>query len=73
MPKPMSDKIYNLRNKEMSPKLAAQLYPFINAYRPHDPAPTRAELKERGLERVEDESFWDEIEDQYEAMKEVEA
>jgi hypothetical protein len=69
----MKDTIYNLRYKEMSPRLAAQLYPFINAYRPHDPAPTRTELKERGLDRIEEESFWDEIEEQHEAMKEAEA
>jgi hypothetical protein len=33
--------------------------------------PTRTELKDSGLERIEEESFWDEITDQHEAMKEV--
>ena len=63
--------IYDLRQENLDPTLAAKLFPFINAYRPHDAAPTRTELKDEGLDRIEDESFWDLIEDQYEAMKEV--
>jgi hypothetical protein len=63
--------IYDLRQENLDPALAAKLFPFINAYRPHDAAPTRTELKDEGLDRIEDESFWDLIEDQHEAMKEV--
>jgi hypothetical protein len=63
--------IYNLRHEQLDPALAAKLFPFINAYRPHDSALSRTELKDSGLERIEEESFWDEITDQHEAMKEV--
>ena len=63
--------VYELRHQRLDPSVAAKLFPFVNAYRPHDPAPTRTDLKDAGLDRIEDESFWDLIEDQYEAMKEV--
>ena len=57
--------IYQMRTVELPPELAAKLFPFVNAYRPHDPAPTRAELLDSGLERIEDESFVDELNDAY--------
>ena len=67
----MENTVYDLRHERLYPALAAKLFPFVNAYRPHDAAPTRTELKDEGLDRIEDESFWDLIEDQHEAMKEV--
>ena len=39
--------IYYLRHVELDPKLALQLSPFINSWRPHDPIPTKDELGER--------------------------
>ena len=63
--------VYKMRNERLDSALAAKLFPFINAYRPHDSALSRTELKDSGLERIEEESFWDEITDQHEAMKEV--
>lgn len=66
----MNDTIYNLRHVELDPALAAKLHPFINAYRPHDPAPTWQELKAEGLEKVEEESLMDIIRDQHEFEKE---
>ena len=66
----MNDTIYNLRYVELDPALAAKLFPFINAYRPHDPAPTWQELKAQGLEKVEEESLMDVVMDQYEHEKE---
>lgn len=63
--------VYELRHQRLDPSVAAKLFPFVNAYRPHDAVPTRTDLKDAGLDRIEDESFWDMIEDQYEAMKEA--
>ena len=67
----MNNKIYNLRNVELDPALAAKLFPFVNAYRPHDPAPTWREFKEAGVEKIEEESLMDIIIDQHEYNKEV--
>ena len=39
--------IYYLRHVELDPKLALQLSPFINSWRPHDPIPTKDELGDR--------------------------
>jgi len=39
--------IYHLRNANLDPKLALQLSPFINSWRPHDPIPERELLGER--------------------------
>jgi len=39
--------IYHLRNANLDPKLALQLSPFINAWRPHSPIPERELLGER--------------------------
>ena len=63
--------VYELRHQRLDPSVAAKLFPFVNAYRPHDAAPTRTDLKDEGLDRIEDESFWDLVEEQYAAMKEV--
>jgi hypothetical protein len=66
----MKDTIYKLRNVELDPALAAKLFPFTNAYRPHDPAPTWQELKAQGLEKVDEDSLMDIIIDQHEYDKE---
>jgi hypothetical protein len=63
----MNNTIYNLRNVQLDPALAAKLFPFINAYRPHDAAPTWREFKADGVDKIEEESLMDLIEDQYEA------
>ena len=68
----MNNTIYNLRNVELDPALAAKLWPFINARRPHSEAPTWREFKEDGVEKIEEESLMDIIIDQYEARKESE-
>ena len=67
----MKNTIYQLRDIEMKPELAAKLWPFINAYRPHDPAPTWQELKAEGFEKIEEESLMDIIVDQHEYDKEL--
>ena len=67
----MSNSIYQVRNTELSPKDAALLWRFTAAYRPHDAPPTRQDLKDNGLERIEDESLMDIIIDQYEYEKEL--
>ena len=66
----MSDKIYDIRYKELSAKEAALLWRFTAAYRPHDPAPTWQELKAQGLEKVDEDSLMDIIIDQHEHDKE---
>ena len=43
----MNHDIYHLRHVQLDPKLALQLNPFISAYRPHDPIPTKDELGEK--------------------------
>ena len=40
----MNHDIYHLRHVSLDTKLALQLNPFISAYRPHSPIPTREEL-----------------------------
>jgi hypothetical protein len=66
----MSNTIYQLRQVELDPALAAKLFPFTNAYRPHDPAPTWQELKAQGLEKVDEDSLMDIIIDQHKYDKE---
>jgi hypothetical protein len=66
----MNNTIYQLRQAELDPALAAKLFPFTNAYRPHDPPPTWQELKAQGLEKVDEDSLMDIIIDQYEYEKE---
>ncbi len=66
----MSEKIYAMRYIELEPEIAAKIFPFVNAYRPHDPAPTWREFREDGVDRIEEESLMDIIVDQYEAEAE---
>jgi hypothetical protein len=66
----MSNAIYEARLRELSPKDAALLWRFTAAYRPHDQPPTWQALKASGLEKIEEDSLMDIIEDQYEAEKE---
>lgn len=68
----MADKIYEARLKELDPKDAALLWRFTAAYRPHDQPPTWQDLKASGLEKIEEDSLMDIIEDQYLAEKETE-
>ena len=63
--KAMSNNIYNLRHAKLDPTLQAKLFPFVNAYRPHDEAPTWRELKADGFEKADEDSLMDIIEDQY--------
>ena len=42
-----SHPIYYLRHVELDPKLALQLSPFINSWRPHSSIPTKDELGEK--------------------------
>jgi hypothetical protein len=62
--------IYQLRSIELDPTVAAKLWPFTNAYRPHDPAPTWREFKADGVDKIEEESLMEIIVDQYEADRE---
>jgi hypothetical protein len=58
--------IYNqLRYTELNPELAAKLWPFIQARRPHEDPPTWRDLQAQGLEKIEEDSLMDIIEDQY--------
>lgn len=68
----MSNAIYEARFKELDPKDAALLWKFTSAYRPHDQPPTWQELKASGLERIEEDSLMDIIEDQYLSERESE-
>ena len=61
----MQTTIYNLREQVLPPSLQAKLFPFVNAYRPHDDPPTRTQLMGEGLDRIEDESLMDLIEEQH--------
>lgn len=65
-----SHQIYQLRSIELDPTVAAKLWPFTNAYKTHDPAPTWQELRDQGLEKIEEDSLMDIIVDQYEYDKE---
>ena len=55
--------------RSLSSELAAKLAPFIAAYRPHDPIPSRAELLAAGYERIQEESFTDEMREYYYSFK----
>lgn len=63
----MTQQIYNLRYTELDPSVAAKIWPFVNAYRPHDEVKTWRVLREEGYDPVETESLMDVIEDQREA------
>lgn len=43
----MNHDIYHLRHVQLDPKLSYQLCDILNAYRPHDPIPTKDELGEK--------------------------
>jgi hypothetical protein len=62
--------IYQLRHVELDPAVAAKLWRFIAAHRPHDPAPTWCEFREDGIDKIEEESLMEIIVDQYEADRE---
>ena len=66
----MNNKIYEIRNTELSAKDAALLWRFTAAWRPLDEIESWRELRNRGLEPVEKESLMDIIQDQYEYDKE---
>lgn len=57
--------LYTLRHEQMDPALAAKLFSFVNAYRPHDTPYSWRELREEGLDPLDDESVMDFIEDRY--------
>lgn len=61
-----------LRHTELQPEVAAKLWPFINAYRDHDPAPNWREYKADGIDRIEQESLLEIIRDQHESVTECE-
>jgi hypothetical protein len=63
--------IYQLRQVELDPSVAAKLWPFLNAYRDHDPAPTWRELQAEGLERIDEDSVMDFIVDQRDYEREL--
>ena len=67
----MSNSIYNLRYTQLDPSVAAKIWPFVNAYRPHEEVRTWRTLRDEGLDPVENESLLDVIEDQWEAEQEV--
>ena len=57
--------LYVMREMELAEELAYKLAPFIAAYRPHSQVPTVAEMKAAGLERIERESFNEELREVY--------
>jgi hypothetical protein len=57
--------LYHLRETEIEPSLATKLWPFINAYRPHEKPQNWRQLREEGLEQIEPESFYDILETHY--------
>jgi hypothetical protein len=63
--------ILELRDTELSAELAAKLWPFTQAYRPHDSIPTWQEFKADGIDKIEEESLMDVIIDQYECEEEL--
>jgi hypothetical protein len=67
----MSNSVYNLRYTELDPSVAAKIWPFVAAYRPHEEVRSWRVLREEGYEPFEEESLMDVIEDQWEAEQEV--
>jgi hypothetical protein len=67
----MRNEIYQLRHIELDPSDAAKLWPFTQAYRPHDSIPTWQEFKADGIDKIEEESLMDVIIDQYECEEEL--
>lgn len=62
-----NNQIYQLRQIELDPTVAAKLWPFTQAWRPHDEIQSWRELRADGNELIEEESLMDIIIDQYEA------
>ena len=62
--RPLTDTVEVLRQRELSPN-EFYLWRLLSAYRPHDTPYSRKELREEGLERVEEESFLDELIDRH--------
>lgn len=60
------------RFQELNPAELTLLWRFTQAQRPHDPAPTWRELRDEGLEKVDEESLLELVIDQYEAARERE-
>jgi hypothetical protein len=63
----MRNEIYQLRHIELDPSDAAKLWPFTQAYRPHDPVPSWREFKADGIDKIEEESLLEVIIDQYDS------
>jgi hypothetical protein len=65
--KPHGTSLYHLRDTELDPTLAAQLLPFINAYRPQGKkdVPSREDLKKEGYELVRVDTFTDDLRETY--------
>ena len=57
--------IYQLRSIELDPSVAAKLWPFTNAYRPHDSVQSWRELRAEGYDPIEKESALDDLNEQY--------
>jgi hypothetical protein len=66
---PAGSDLQHLRNKELDPKLAAMLFPFINAYRKEghrkEDIPKPESLREAGYELIRRDSFTDEVNEVY--------
>lgn len=57
--------LLHLRNQELAPELAAKLAPFVYAWRPLSQRPTTQELKAEGYEKVDEMTFYEELEEVY--------
>jgi len=56
------DEFVLLRSVTLPDEMQAKLWPFLNAYRPHDEVETWKDLRENGLEPVKSESVVAELE-----------
>ena len=54
-----------LRDQELAPELAAKLAPFIAAWRPLSVRPSTQELRAEGYEKVDEMTFFEELEEVY--------
>jgi hypothetical protein len=57
--------IYQLRQVELDPAVAAKLWPFTQAYRPHDSALSWRELRADGNDPIKKESTLDDLNECY--------
>ena len=57
--------LYELRDRDLGPELAAKLAPFVRAWAPFQPLPTSAELRAEGYVKIEETSFLEECEEIY--------